>query len=237
MLPDENELQALIPESFILFTPRDIVSGDYYWFTKTEDGKIIFTAADCTGHGVPGALLTMIGFNLLNEIVQNRHITEPHLILKELHKGVRKALKQEETENRDGMDLALCTWNPKEKMLEYAGANNPIILIQNNELHYFKADKHAIGGMQKEQERLFTKHEFKIDTPTVLYAFSDGYPDQFGGKDGRKFTIKALKDLLLEIHQKPIMEQKIILDDTMRKWKGTSQKQIDDILMIGMKLS
>ncbi len=236
MLPDEEALQALIPESFILFNPRDIVSGDYYWFAEAEDKKIIFTAADCTGHGVPGALLTMIGFNLLNEIVQNRHITEPHLILKDLHKGVRKALKQEETENRDGMDLAICTWKPQEKILEYAGANNPLIIIQNNELQYFKADKHAIGGVQKEQERLFTKHEILIDQHTAVYTFSDGYPDQFGGENGKKFGIKVLKELLLEIHQKPMREQKEILDVTMYKWKGLHHKQIDDILIMGMKL-
>jgi serine phosphatase RsbU (regulator of sigma subunit)/tetratricopeptide (TPR) repeat protein len=246
MLPDEEALQALIPESFILFNPRDIVSGDYYWFAEVRNetsnemslqpSNIVFAAADCTGHGVPGALLTMIGFNLLNEIVQNRHITEPHLVLKDLHKGVRKALKQEETENRDGMDLAICTWKPQEKILEYAGANNPLIIIQNNELHYFKADKHAIGGVQKEQERLFTKHEIKIDQPTAIYAFSDGYPDQFGGANGKKFGIKALKELFLEIHQQPMREQREILEVSMRKWKGLHHKQIDDILMVGMKL-
>jgi len=236
MLPDEQALQALIPESFILLRPRDIVSGDYYWFTQLDDGKIVFTAADCTGHGVPGALLTMIGFNLLNEIVQSRHITSPELILRDLHKGVRKALKQEETENRDGMDLAICTWHPETKILEYSGANNPIIVIKDNELHYLRADKQAIGGMQKEQERLFTKQEMKIDQPAMVYTFSDGYADQFGGSDGRKFTIRALKELLLEIHQKPIQEQKEILDVAMIKWKGTKNKQIDDILIIGMKI-
>lgn len=236
MLPDEEALQALVPESFILLKPRDIVSGDYYWFTQTEDEKIIFTAADCTGHGVPGALLTMIGFNLLSEIVQSRHITEPHLILQELHKGVRKALKQKETENRDGMDLAICTWNPREKILEYAGANNPLIVIQNNELQYLRADKHAIGGLQKEQERIFTKQQIKIDQPTTVYNFSDGYADQFGGEEGRKFTIGALRNLLLEIHHKPMQDQKEILDVAMLKWKGSKNKQIDDILIIGMKI-
>lgn len=246
MLPDETTLQTLLPESFILFKPRDIVSGDYYWFTHTDypdsqhkDNpihKILITAADCTGHGVPGALLTMIGFNLLNEIVQNRHITEADLILNELHKGVRKALKQDETENRDGMDLALCVWRKEDKILEYAGANNPLIIIQNNELYYFKADKHAIGGLQKEAERRFTKHEIPIVQPTSVYIFSDGYADQFGGAHGRKFTIKALKELLLAIHQKPMQEQKEILDVEITKWKGLHHKQIDDILMIGFRL-
>jgi serine phosphatase RsbU (regulator of sigma subunit) len=242
MLPGEKALQALIPESFILFRPRDIVSGDYYWFTHTDDinnnpSKILLTAADCTGHGVPGALLTMIGFNLLNEIVQNRHITSADLILNELHKGIRKSLKQEETENRDGMDMALCVWRKEEKILEYAGANNPLIMIQNNELHYFKADKHPIGGLQKEPQRLFTKHEFEINQPSYIYIFSDGYADQFGGKEGRKFTIKALKDLLLSIYLKPMQEQKEILDKTMQAWKGSKHKQIDDILLIGFKLA
>ncbi|TAE46871.1 MAG: GAF domain-containing protein [Cytophagales bacterium] len=258
-MPKVEKVKELIPDSFIFFRPRDIVSGDFYWITESEpepiyedftqgeltqqvlkgyeNSKIIFTAADCTGHGVPGAIMSMTGMHLFNEIVELKGITSPDKILYELHKGVRNALKQAETENRDGMDLVLCTIDKKERVVEYSGAKNSLIYIENGELIEIKADKMPIGGLQKEAERLFTKHIIKpkSDEPITFYMLSDGYQDQFGGEDGRKFMIKHLKTLLLQIHSKEMDEQKKILQDTFSDWVF-GHKQTDDVLVVGFRV-
>jgi serine phosphatase RsbU (regulator of sigma subunit) len=240
MLPDAEDLTAMFPKSFILFKPRDIVSGDYYWFTEIKTDlstKHLLTAADCTGHGVPGALLTMIALNMLNDIVTVRHIIEADLILNELHKGIRKALKQDETENRDGMDMAMCVIDKKANTMEFAGAKNPVVYIQNNELHYLKGDMHPIGGLQKETQRIFQKQMIDIAQPTYVYIFSDGYADQFGGAEDKKFTIKKFKELLLTIHKKDSKMQRQILDQTIENWKSKSSSQLDDILVMGFSVN
>jgi predicted ATPase/GAF domain-containing protein/tRNA A-37 threonylcarbamoyl transferase component Bud32 len=258
-MPKVEKVKELLPESFIFFKPRDIVSGDFYWITETEpepiyeeftqgeltqqvlkgytNPKIIFTAADCTGHGVPGAIMSMTGMHLFNEIVELKGITSPEKILYELHKGVRNALKQAETENRDGMDLVLCSIDKKERIVEYAGAKNSLIYIDNGQLFEVKADKMPIGGQQKEAERLFTKHIIKpsTDAPITFYMLSDGYQDQFGGEEGRKFMIKHLKTLLLHIHQKDMEEQKAILQTTFNDWVF-GHKQTDDVLVVGFRI-
>ncbi|MCU0445058.1 MAG: trifunctional serine/threonine-protein kinase/ATP-binding protein/SpoIIE family protein phosphatase [Microscillaceae bacterium] len=263
-LPKLEYIKEILPESFIFFRPRDIVSGDFYWATKTdpipiykdkinddgsmrkvlegfENEKIIITAADCTGHGVPGAFMSMTGMHLLNEIVELRGITSPEQILYELHKGVRTALRQAETENRDGMDLALCTIDVEAKVVEYSGAKNQLVYIQNKEVFEIKADKLPIGGVQKESERIFTKHAINIGDeggkfiPTYFYMFSDGFPDQFGEETGQKFMTKRLKNLLLEIHQKPMDEQRTILRNTFMQWMGKT-KQLDDVIVMGFKI-
>jgi serine phosphatase RsbU (regulator of sigma subunit) len=245
MLPNENDYQHLFEDSFILFKPKDIVSGDFYWFFNVSDGdfpntersnKVIVVAADCTGHGVPGALMSMVGYNLLNMIVYNKTY-EPNLILTELNKNVRSALQQDKNDNKDGMDLALCVINREAKTIEFAGAKNPLIVIKNGTLEHYKGDKHPIGGSQGEAHREFTKHTITYDGDTYIYMFSDGYEDQFGGPDGRKFMVKNLKDLLLKIHQEPFSKQKEILNQTIEDWKGTKEKQIDDILVMGMKVN
>lgn len=266
MLPSENNLKRFLPESFILFKPREIVSGDFYWFSDVNSNSIlnqyqfnenednedldeieikkrinnefIISAVDCTGHGVPGAFMSMIGFNLLNTIV-SKGIVEADLILNELHKSIRLALKQYKNDNRDGMDIALCVINKERNKIEYAGAKNPLIYIQNNKITRIKADRKAIGGLQivtKEPKREFTKNILEITEPTWCYIFSDGYADQFGGKENFKFMSENFENLLLQIHQKPMCEQKIILDKTIEEWKGAKNKQTDDILVIGFKL-
>ncbi|TAD95436.1 MAG: hypothetical protein EAZ97_15485 [Bacteroidetes bacterium] len=235
MLPRQEILQNLLPESFILFRPRELVSGDFYFFVQKNE-KIIIAAIDCTGHGIPGAFMSLIGNDLLNDIILSKNILNPDQILTELHKGVRFALKQEETENRDGMDLALCVFDKKNNILEFAGAKNPLILIQNQVLSQTKGDSNPIGGLQKiNEERSFTKHTFKTDIPTTVYIFSDGFQDQFGGELSQKFMIKNLRDLLLEIHEKPMPTQKQILEKTFENWLGIKNKQIDDVLLIGFK--
>ncbi|MCK5823353.1 MAG: SpoIIE family protein phosphatase [Bacteroidales bacterium] len=263
MLPPIEELKSIIPESFILFKPRDVVSGDFYWFkevdsksniykvmnlfkssskkdNKKEDGtnhldkKLLITAVDCTGHGVPGAFMSMIGYNLLDEII-DKGINRPDLILEEMHRGVQFSLKQETTENKDGMDMALCSYSKIDNTLEYSGAKNPLVYINNNEVFQIKGDKFAIGGAQSENIE-FSSHKIEIKGPTWFYIFSDGFVDQFGGPDGRKFMIKKFRQLLLEIHQQPMEEQKEILDITFEGWKGSNFNQIDDILVMGFKL-
>jgi GAF domain-containing protein len=261
-LPRMEKIKKMLPQSFLLFKPREIVSGDFYWCTQTEPkpiydevteyeqkrqtvigfepAKVLITAVDCTGHGVPGAFMSLIGNNLLNEIVFSKGITSPEIILQELHKGVRNALQQAETDNKDGMDMALCVVDAENKIVEYAGAKNPLIYIQNGQLFEIKADKMPIGGSQKEKERTFTKHTIHINTPTTFYVFTDGFQDQFGGPDGRKFMIKYMKELFLEIHNKPMEEQHSVLKHAIEEWMTyhphEPQRQIDDILVISFKV-
>lgn len=260
LLPPRKTLTNYIPESFIFFEPLHMVSGDFYWFREIglngqlsemhihetpekhqnsflplNSDKFLVAAIDCTGHGVPGAFMSMIGYNILDGIIQ-KGITESNIILSELHKGVRRALKQDETDNRDGMDAALCVIDIKSRTLQFSGANNPLVYIQDGEVQVIKGDRYAIGGSQKEEERFFTSHSIEVDKPTSFYIFSDGYIDQFGGTDGRKFLLKNLKDLLLNIQHLPMDKQEMILKDTFFEWMGSKENQIDDVVVIGFKL-
>ena len=253
MLPEESDFQRLIADSFVYFQPRDIVSGDFYWFTETclraTDNQLAFSsndcsngglaktlvaAMDCTGHGVPGAFMSMIGFNFLNEI-EHKGIFQPNEILNTLHLSVRRFLKQDETANKDGMDAAICLIDPQEKVLEFAGANNPLVYIQEGEMHVIKGDRSAVGGVDTNRNHRFARHTVSIEKETWVYLFSDGYQDQFGGEEGRKFMSKKLRELLLEIHTQPFEDQKQCLSETMKRWMG-STAQIDDILVIGFKV-
>jgi serine phosphatase RsbU (regulator of sigma subunit) len=241
ILPTQDEITRFLPEHFILFKPKSIVSGDFYWFQHIGEDLLVIAAADCTGHGVPGAFMSMVGNDLLNEIIMARGIIKPHQILYELHKGVRYALKQEENKNHDGMDIAICTINLSHKRLLYAGAMNPLYYIQTNEkseaqLIEIKADKKNIGGHQKEAERIFTSHEISIEQPTTFYIFSDGYQDQFGGEEGRKFMTKRFRELLFSVHHLPLSKQQYLLNQTLNEWMGANHKQIDDVLVIGVRL-
>lgn len=237
MLPDRAAIQRMLPDSFILFRPRDIVSGDFYWFLE-KNGKIFIAAVDCTGHGVPGAFMSMIGNDFLNEIVSLLHIDSPELILNELHLHVRKALKQAETDNRDGMDIALCVIDAERRTLEYAGAKNPLIYIRHNEphtVHHIRGDKMPVGGLQKEQTRQFTKHIVPIDQPTSFYIFTDGLQDQFGGQQGMKYSIGRLKKFFAEHYTLTMEQQRRELRTEMMDWMQ-HERQIDDILVIGFRL-
>jgi serine phosphatase RsbU (regulator of sigma subunit) len=243
LLPSQRHLEEYLPESFIFFKPRDVVSGDYYWFKtipgengkfNRETDKFAISAIDCTGHGVPGAFLSMIGYNLLDEII-DKGIHKPGEILQDLNKGIRKALRQEETDNRDGMDMALCVYNPKDKTIDYAGAKNPLVYIANGEVERIRGDKDSIGGGSS-AELNFTTHSLKTDGNTWVYLFSDGFIDQFGGTDGRKFMIKNFINLLQHIHTLPGCEQREILKITFNEWKRKEYPQVDDVLVIGFKV-
>ncbi len=223
---------------FILFKPKDIVSGDFYWFEEiqTPNETIKFmVVADCTGHGVPGAFMSMIGNQLLHEIIIKNHIYSPDLILNNLHKEVHRVLRQKETNTNDGMDIVILAISPTK--IEYAGAMNSLYYVQNGELKEIKATKKAIGGFQSEEERYFEKHELNLETTTTFYLCSDGFQDQFGGEHNKKFMIKNLKNLLFEISDKPMAEQKQILETTIFNWMLVGNKtQTDDICLLGIKL-
>ncbi len=238
MLHNSNLQEQLLPDSFVLFKPRDVVSGDFYWISELKgwyDPDVVIAAVDCTGHGIPGAFMSMIGMNSLNAII-SRGVAESDQILDELDKEIRTALQQEKTGNQDGMDVALGIYRKERGVLEFSGAKNPLIYIQDNKVFKLKGDRRAIGGKQyKKKDIGFKKHSVSIDQPTVIYLFSDGYQDQFGGEQNTKFMTTRFADLLLEIHQKPMQEQKEILDRTIMEWME-GRKQTDDILVVGVRL-
>ncbi len=238
-LPQREHVQAVFPESFIFFKPRDVVSGDFYWFAEMGN-KVFIAAADCTGHGVPGALMSMIGTEILNDVVLRRGATEPANILRLLHEGVRETLRQRETQNRDGMDIALCTFEADTKTLTFAGAYSPLLYVQQGAIFRIKGDNAPIGGRQRENKRFFTQHSLVIDQPTTVYLFSDGYADQFGGADGRKFMAKHFRNTLLEMQHLSMSDQAEVLDQTLAAWQNYRpeypEKQVDDILVIGFKI-
>ncbi|MFC2151180.1 SpoIIE family protein phosphatase [Bacteroidota bacterium] len=235
VLPLKDHFEKAFSDHFIMFKPRDIVSGDFYWIAEDQD-KLYFTAADCTGHGVPGAFMSMLGVSSLNEIFgnENNNITA-NRILELLREKIKFSLHQtgKEGENKDGMDMAMCIYHKKKKMIEYAGAYNPLYLIRNGELQEYKADRMPIGIYHVEKEN-FTNHEIKVKKGDNIYIFSDGYVDQFGGPAQNKFKSVNMKKLLAEIWDKPMNEQKQILEDRFNKWKGKLD-QIDDIIFIGIK--
>ena len=220
---------------FILYKPRDIVSGDFYWIAEDTD-KLYFTAADCTGHGVPGAFMSMLGISSLNEIFSNKNENlTASKILNLLREKIKSSLHQtgKDSETQDGMDIALCILHKKKKILEYAGAYNPLYIIKDGELQEYKADRMPIG-IYLDEKSGFTNHKIKIKKGDVIYIFSDGYADQFGGPAQTKFKTVNMKKLLLEIYDKPMNKQKQILEDRFNKWKG-KLNQIDDIIFIGIR--
>ncbi len=233
-LPVENLMQNIIPEHFVLFKPKDIVSGDFYW-TSQKDGKSIVVAADCTGHGVPGAFMSMLGISFLNKIVNEKGITRPDEILNRLRENVIHALHQtgEEQEAKDGMDITVCTIIQNENKLQFAGANNPLYIMLNKEMKVVKGDKMPIAFY--DYMKAFTLHEFMYAKNDVFYLFSDGYADQFGGPKGKKFMYKPFRNLLIEISNKTMNEQKSILNKTIEEWRGNLE-QVDDIVVFGVRL-
>jgi serine phosphatase RsbU (regulator of sigma subunit) len=236
MLPKKEMQEKFLPESFILFKPRDVVSGDFYWFSPIQNGEhdLAFGAIDCTGHGVPGALMSMIGINALNSIV-TRGIAHTDAMLDSLHQEIRTALQQELTGNNDGMDASLCVYRRKQKTLEFAGAKSPLVYIQNGEVFHIKGDLHPIGGSRTRHQVKFRKHDIVIDQDTTVYLFTDGFRDQFGGSENQKFMSKRFTQLLLEVHKLPMEEQKQKLEEVFTEWKGKNE-QTDDVLIIGVKL-
>lgn len=237
ILPPEDDFGKLDVEGFILFLPRDIVSGDFYWLGK-RNNKVITVAADCTGHGVPGAFLSMLGVTFLNNIVDAKGMDSASEILNALRDEIISALKQkgQAGEQKDGMDLALCTIDYENMKLEFAGANNPMVLIRDNELSVIKGDRMPIG-IHDLADQPFKNNVMEIKKGDIIYTFSDGYQDQFGGPDNKKFMIKKLKELFIDIHKKPMKEQRDILSNKFFDWiVPYGVEQIDDVIVMGIRI-
>lgn len=236
MLPSDEFIHGLFPDAFVFFRPKDIVSGDFYWFgTKNEIAFAIL--GDCTGHGVPGALMSMIGHNMLDQLILEKGITDPGSILSGLHRGVRNALKQQGgSDTRDGMDIAVTAFDRKNGTIVFAGANRPCWYIAaDNTLQELKGTKHAIGGLQNEDAPVFETHVLQAAQVKAVYLTSDGYADQFGGESGKKFMTKHLKSLLERNSREKAAAQLLILSSNLDTWKQ-KREQVDDICIIGIRL-
>jgi serine phosphatase RsbU (regulator of sigma subunit) len=236
LLPRPESIHKLLKDYFILNIPKYVVSGDFYWISQKNE-QIYLLAADCTGHGIPGALMSILGITLLSEVIRNDSSRQSNRILNSLRERVMDALHQtgEFNESKDGMDLSLCIIDHKENYLQYSGANNPLYIIRDDTLMEIKGDKMPIG-INAICEEPFSVSYIEICKNDRLYMFSDGFPDQFGGPDGKKFKYRPFKKLLIDIHRKSMREQQRILKQTIKKWAGDNE-QVDDILVIGHKIT
>ncbi len=233
VLPSIPRLKTYLSEHFVLFLPRDIVSGDFYWST-VKDHKVVIAAADCTGHGVPGAFMSMLGVSFLNEIVNRISLMSAGEILDTLRSSVMETLSQSgDQEQRDGMDIALCIIDKNAMKLEFAGANNPMYMIRNNLLTQICGDKMPIGTYERNDN--FTTNEINLKKGDTFYLFSDGFIDQFGGDNGKKYLSKNFRQILLRIHEQPMNKQKELLGTEFFNWKGKLH-QVDDVLIIGIRM-
>jgi len=233
ILPVAEDLDRALGHYFVIYYPKDIVSGDFYWFTHIEQ-KVFLAVVDCTGHGVPGAFLSMIAHTLLNKIINENLIFNPADILEQLHNGVRVALRQETGETRDGMDVCLCQIDKSQQLVKFAGAKRPLFYLSQAEFIEIKGDKKSIGGLQKEEQRTFTTHEITVQAGDKLYLSTDGMVDQ-PDPEGKKFGSKQLRTLLQECASKSINEQKEIL---LTQFQAHQQQepQRDDVTLIGIQL-
>ncbi|MCS7018204.1 MAG: tetratricopeptide repeat protein [Cytophagales bacterium] len=240
ILPSETRIKKSLPEWFVLYRPRDIVSGDFYWFQdiglleQSKAGeRMLIAAADCTGHGVPGAFMSVIGNDLLNQIVNIHNVHQPAAILQLLEKGLQKSLQKDSIENRDGMELAVCYLDLPAAKMYFSGAMSSLYYVQSSQLHAIKGDKVAIGAVP--EGFAFQEHVILIDKPTTVYLCSDGFQDQFGGANNRKFMVKRLRETLQQAAQMPFEKQKPYLEAVLNDWMG-QQPQIDDIMLMGFKI-
>ncbi|MFC2138718.1 SpoIIE family protein phosphatase, partial [Bacteroidota bacterium] len=234
IMPSEKFFKRILPSSFILYMPKDIVSGDFYWIAESNN-KIFLAVVDCTGHGVPGAFMSLIGFELLRNITLVQKIEDPSEVLNMLNTGVANTFNNEEKidelEVKDGMDMSFCVINKEEKVLEFAGAFNPIYLIRDNKIIEVKGDRYTVGLLKEDQS--YTKHIVPLEGADMLYLFTDGYTDQFGGPEEKKYKFRRFRHLLLTIHKLVIPKQRLFLKESIEKWMGETD-QVDDILVIGV---
>ena len=232
ILPPVSFIKKFLPDSFLVYKPKDIVAGDFYWMERSDD-NILIAAADCTGHGVPGALVSVVCSNALNRTVKEFHITEPGKILDKVRDLVLETFEKSESNVQDGMDISLCCITTKTKEVQWSGAYNSLWYIQKGEIKEVAADKQPIGKNNRPEP--FNTHKLNLQKGDTLYLFTDGYADQFGGPKGKKFKYKQMEELLLANASKPMDEQKDVLENTLEKWKGTLE-QVDDILIIGIRV-
>lgn len=235
VLPEKGHLDKLLNEYFILFLPRDIVSGDFYYCSR-KDRKILFAVGDCTGHGVPGALMSIMGISFLNDILSGKGPWKPGRILNLLRERVMKAMRQtgSDDENKDAMDMALLVFNEDTGVLEFSGANNPLYHLRNGILTEYKGDKMPVG-INAIAEESFSNTSVQLISDDIVYLFSDGFADQFGGPGNRKYKYGPFKKLLTEISGMDMEKQKEKMNDAFKNWKG-DREQVDDILVAGIKL-
>lgn len=235
ILPTPNKVKLLLPDSFILFKPKDIVSGDFYWIER-KDNFVYFAAVDCTGHGVPGAFMSLVGYNILKDILNNTAAVTPGEILDKLRDGIVDALKVDDSgkQAKDGMDMTLCALNYDTMELQYAAAFNPLYIIRNGELMQHPANKFPIGNFVGDKVS-FDNHTIQLQKNDQIFIFSDGYADQFGGPSGKKFMVGNFRKLLIQIAELSSTAQKQKLDETLLTWQG-GQEQVDDVLVIGVKV-
>jgi serine phosphatase RsbU (regulator of sigma subunit) len=234
-LPKKEDIYASLKECFVLFKPKDIVSGDFYFFHKNKN-SIFIVAADCTGHGVPGAFMSMMCSEKLDDAIA--HSSNTSEILKHLNKGIKNSLHQSENSDstKDGMDIAICSIDIEKRIVKYSGANRPLWIIRKDKMviEEIKATKKAIGGFTDDDQN-YNGHEFSLNIGDTIYISTDGYADQFGGQSGKKLMTKLFKEILLGIQDKPMCEQEKHLDNFVENWKN-GMEQVDDILVIGVRL-
>jgi len=235
ILPSVSEFKTHFKDAFVLFSPKNIVSGDFYWISEKEH-DLFYITADCTGHGVPGGFMSMLASSLLNEIINENNVHEPAEVLNLLRQRIIQALRQkgEVGENKDGMDMTICRIHKQTRLLTVAGANNPAWIIRNGSVEIVKADKFPVG-ISSGELRPFTQKELVLEAGAMVYTFTDGYPDQFGGEKGKKFMYKQFQELLLKVHKLPCEEQFRVLNNSFREWKG-SLEQVDDVCVIGIRV-
>ncbi len=234
ILPDLNTIYKTFPQSFVLYLPKDIVSGDFFSFFIKNNCAIVI-AADCTGHGVTGAFLSVIGSSLLNQVIHKNEIPNPGNILDLLHEEMITALNQRNNESTDGMDVSICLVDFEKQLLRYAGANRPMWLIRKGEMIIYPPNKFPIGGLQIFHNENFSNHEITLQKNDTFYIFTDGFADQFGGINDKKLLTKKLKEILLAIQHLDMINQKDYLNDFFQNWKG-SNEQVDDVLVIGVRV-
>jgi serine phosphatase RsbU (regulator of sigma subunit) len=236
ILPDLKRLKEHFTDAFVMFYPRDIVSGDFYWFEKLNDDKFVLVCADSTGHGVPGAFMSMIGSTLLQDIVSRQHITKPSEILTLLDRQIFSTLNQnlEVGASNDGMDIIVCEFSLKNRHIRFASAMRPVLLVMGGESYYIKGNRASVGG-QAVTEKYFDDQEYYLNEGDSIYMFTDGLPDQFGGTEGKKMKIGRLRAFIEEIHHLPVNEQETALAKFYNDWKG-DYEQVDDILFMGVKV-
>lgn len=244
LITPPSVLKKILPDSFCVFLPKDIVSGDFYWVSEvittnqneSNEKVVVFSVADCTGHGVSGAFVSIIGLKILNQSIKEKEVNSPADALNFLNREIYNTINlhtEEDSELRDGMDIALCSLNYSSLRLEYAGANNPVYIIRNKELYEIKADKQPIGAYVGNQS--FSNKTYQLEKGDMVYVFSDGYADQFGGENDKKFNYKQFKLLLEEISSSPVDEQKDRLLTTFNAWKSNLE-QLDDVCIIGVRI-
>jgi serine phosphatase RsbU (regulator of sigma subunit) len=235
ILPPKEFVQNILPENFIIYQPKDIVSGDFYWVSH-HGNKIIAAAIDCTGHGVPGALLSIVGHNAINQTVNELGILQPSKVLDSMNTIIKKILHQDKgSDIRDGMDMALCTFDKETNMLEYAGANNPVFIFSQGKLNIIKGSKLTVGSLEEDKVEPPLNHSIQLQKGDCFYIFSDGFVDQFGGKDNKKFKTSRFQELLISINNQSMVEQEKSICKTFKDWKG-NYEQVDDVLIIGIRV-